>query len=341
MTSPVARRIAGTAMLVAVLALATLGFHYRFARSDAAVDFTIQAAQSGIGMQAGTDLKVRGIAVGRIVAVDLDETGTPVLTGRLDPGVEVPKGNLTVSITPKTFFGEKQIDMSYPLEQFGQGPFLANGDVVESTQNLIEVEDVLVTLQPLLDGIDDNDLATLFEASAALEGEGRNIARNLEVSAELARFGTSISDDAVRNARLLTSFANQLTTGADEFDRLNAALPGAVAILSERQAEIETNLEALSSFALTVAQWINVEEGRLDELLDRGGLVGEFLERNVESIPSIIDGITLFADVQSRPSPYLDDDTIYVPFKIFLQIDEGLEGLLGPLFGPLTELGGS
>lgn len=340
MNSPVARRIAGTAMLIAVLALAMLGFEYRFARQAGSTDIVLAVSEAGIGTQSGTDVKVRGVTVGRVVDVTLDEEGLPRLTARLDPGVQVPSSDLTVSITPKTFFGEKQIVLDYPLEAFGEPPFLADGDVVDASGGLTEVEDVLQALEPLVAGIDEDDLATLFDATAALEGEGETIARTLEVNAELARFGTSISDDALRNARLLTSFADQLARGSDDFDRLNRTLPAAVAILSERSAEIDTNLEALSSFALTAAQWIDVEEDRWDELLSSGDVVGAFLEDNVDAIDSIIEGITIFAEAQSRPSPYLDDDTIYVPFKIFLFVDEGLEQLLGPLFQPLTSAGG-
>ena len=339
MNSPVARRIAGTAMLVAVIALATLGFQYRFARQAGSTDVVLRVSEAGIGTQPGTDLKIRGVTVGRIVDVSLGEDGLPALTARLNPGVEVPTDGLTVTITPKTFFGEKQVVLDYPLEAFGEGPFLEDGDVVDAEGGLTEVEDVLQALQPLLSGIEEDYLATLFDATAALEGEGETIARNLEVNAELARFGVSIRDDALRNMRLLTSFADQLTTGADEFDRLNQRLPAAVAVLSERSEEIDTNLEALSSFALTTAEWIDVEEDRWDELFASGDVVGDFLERNVDSIDSIVEGITIFAEAQSKPSPYLDDDTIYVPFKIFLLIDEGVEGLLGPLFEPLTSGG--
>lgn len=326
-------------MLLAVIGLAALGFEYRFARPAAATDIVLRVSEAGIGTQPGTDLKVRGVTVGRIVDVRLDEDGLPALQARLDPGVQVPTEDLTVTITPKTFFGEKQVVLDYPLEAYGEPPFLENGDVVDAQGGLTEVEDVLQALQPLLSGIDEDDLATLFDATAALEGEGETIARNLEVNAELARFGVSIREDALRNARLLTSLANQLATGSDEFDRLNRQLPGAISVLSERSEEIDTNLEALSSFALTTAEWIDVEEDRWDELFASGDVVGAFLERNVDSIDSIIEGITIFAEAQSRPSPYLDDDTIYVPFKIFLLLDEGLEGMLGPLFQPLTSGG--
>ena len=341
MNSPVARRIAGTATLIAVIAVAALGFQYRFARQAGTTDVLVKVSEAGIGTQPGTDIKIRGVTVGSIVDVRLQEDGLPVLQARFDPGVRVPKTDLDVTITPKTFFGEKQVVIDYPLEAFGNPPFLEEGDVIEATGGLTEVEDVLQALQPLLAGIDEGDLATLFDATASLEGEGETIARALEVNAELARFGASISDDALRNARLLTSLSNQLARGADEFDRLNRNLPASVAVLSERADEIDTNLEALSSFALTTAQWIDVDEGRFDRLLDRGDLVGAFLERNVDSIDSIIEGVTIFAEAQSRPSPFLDDETIYVPFKIFLQPAEALEGLLGPLFEPLTAAGGS
>ena len=341
MNSPIARRIAGTATLIAVIAFAALGFQYRFARQEGSTDIFLAVSEAGIGTQPGTDVKVRGVTVGEVVDVTLDDdTGLPRLHTRLDPGVQVPVEGLEVSITPKTFFGEKQVVLSYPLEAYEEPPFLEDGDVVAAEGGLTEVEDVLQTLQPLLSGIDEGDLATLFDATAELEGEGETIARTLEVNAELARFGNSIRDDALRNMRLLTSFSNQLARGADEFDRLNRQLPAAVAVISERADEIDTNLEALSSFALTAANWIDVEEDRWDRLFATGDVVGAFLERNVDSIDSIIEGVTIFAEAQSRPSPYLDDGTIYVPFKIFLLLDEGLEGLLGPLFGPLTSAGG-
>ena len=341
MNSPVSRRIAGTATLIAVIAIAALGFQYRFARQSGTTDVLLQVSEAGIGTQPGTDVKVRGVTVGSVVDVRLEEDGLPVLQARLDPGVQVPKTDLKITITPKTFFGEKQVVIDYPLEAFGDPPFLEEGDVIEATGGLTEVEDVLQALQPLLSGIDEGDLATLFDATASLEGEGETIARTFEVNAELARFGTSITDDALRNARLLTSLSNQLARGSDEFDRLNRALPASVAVLSERSDEIDTNLEALSSFALTTAQWLDVDRGRFDRLLDRGDIVGAFFERNVDSISSILEGVTIFAEAQSRPSPYLDDETIYVPFKIFLQPAEALEGLLGPLFEPLTAAGGS
>lgn len=340
MNSPVARRIAGTAMLVAVIGLAALGFEYRFMKPAGATDFVLRVSEAGIGMRPGTDVKIRGVPVGRVIDVELDDAGLSTIATRLDPGVQVPTTGLEVTVTPKTFFGEKQVILDYPLEVADQEPFIQEGDVVEAMSGPTEVEDVLQVLQPLLDGIDEGDLATLFDATAALEGEGETIARNLEVTAELARFGSSISDDTLRNARLLTSLANQLSTGADEFDRLNRSLPPAVAILSERADEIDTNLVALSSFALATAQWIDVEEGRWDRLLATSEPVGAFLERNVDSIDSIIEGLALFAEAQSRPSPYLDDDTIYVPFKIFLLVDETLEQLLGSLFHPLTSGGG-
>ena len=275
MNSPVGRRIAGTATLIAVLALAVLGFEYRFARPDGSTDIILKVEEAGTGMSQGTDVKVRGVPVGQIIDVRLADDGLPRLTARLDPGVRIPTSDLNVTITPKTFFGEKQVVIDYPLEAFGEGPFLQNGDVVVATGGLTEVEDVLQTLQPLLAGIDEGDLATLFDATAALEGEGENIARNLE---------------------------------------------------------------ALSSLSLTVAAWIDVEEERLDTFLATGDVVGAFLERNVESIPSIIDGLRLFAETQSKPSPYLDDNTIYVPFKIFLDIEELARNHLGPLFDPLTSM---
>lgn len=336
MTGTVDRRIAGTAALVIVIALAAIGFELRFARPDGSTDFQIATSEIGLGTQPGTDIKIRGVPVGRVVAVGLQD-GRAVITGRLRPGVQVPKEDLEVTISPKTFFGEKQIDLSFPLDTFGQPPFLEDGDVVDISDGVTEVEEVLQTLQPLIGGIDENDLAILFDAVAELEGEGEVIARALDVSAELSRFSVSITDDALHNARLLTSLSNQLATGAEDFDRLNRALPPALAILSERTQEIDTTLEALSSFSLATASWLNVERDRFDRVMATGDLVGAFLERNVESIPSIIEGIRMFADAQSfqGPETTLEDGSIYVPFKVFFD-PEDLQPILDGLLGELT-----
>lgn len=330
----VGRRIAGTASLVLVLALMGLGFGVRFSPAAGSIDVSLSVPQAGIGLQPGTDVKVRGVKVGQVVTVDLDAEGRPEVLLRLDPGTQVPTTDLTVIVTPKTFFGEKQIELIYPLEAFGQPPFLQNGDTLVSERTVTEVEDVLVTLEPLLTGIDADDLATLFDALAALEGEGDRIAESLEVNAELARFGTEITDDVFRNARLLTSLARQLEGGAASFDRMNRTLPPAVAILSERQAEIDTNLKALSSFAMTTAAWINADRDRFEHFLATGDIVGAFLERNVDQIPSIVEGIAVFADVQSKPAPWMNDNSTYVPFKIFFDLRDD-EGPFADIFAEL------
>lgn len=316
----VGRRIAGTASLLLVLALVGLGFNMRFAPAAGSINVNLSVPQAGIGLQPGTDVKVRGVKVGQVVSVDLDDEGRPLVALRLDPGTQIPANDLTIIVTPKTFFGEKQIELIHPLEAFGQPPFLQDGDTVVSERTVTEVEDVLVTLEPLLTGIDADDLATLFEALAALEGEGDRIAESLEVTAELARFGVEITDDVFRNARLLTSLARQLEGGAAAFDRMNRTLPPAVAILSERQAEIDTNLKALASFAMTTAAWVSTDRDRFERFLATGDIVGAFLERNVDQIPSIVEGIAIFAEVQSRPAPWMNDNSTYVPFKMFFDL---------------------
>lgn len=338
--NPVFGRIAGTAGVIIVIALMMLGMRLRFAAPAGSIEVTVPMSETGIGMTPGTTVKVLGVTIGEVVAIELSDDGTPVSTVRINPGFDVPSENLEVVISPKTFFGEKQLLFQYPLEQFGQPPFIQDGDVLGAARALTEVEDVLNSIQPVLDAVDEQDIATLFDAAADFEGEGDNFARGLEVGAELSEFGVDTAEDTLRNARILTSLANQLATSASDFDRLNRLLPASVALLVERTAEIETNLEALSQFSLTLALYIDVEEDRFDALLASGDLVGAFFDDNVESIPSILEGLRLFSEVQARPSPFLEDGGIYAPFKAFLDLESEL-GPLGPILSQLTGSGGS
>jgi hypothetical protein len=183
--------------------------------------------------------------------------------------------------------------------------------------------------------IDPHEIATIIDVLGQQQGEADRIRRSLELTSEVAAFAERTADQSLRDIRLLTSFADQMTPVAAEFDRMNRNLPAAVALIHERTADIDSNLDVLTSFAATLTSYLQVEERRIAQTLATGDIVGAFLERNAGAFGSFIEGQAIYFESLGRPAQILDDGSVYGPFKIFLDLSQlglpiGSDGPLNP-----------
>lgn len=316
----VTRRIAGTAGAVLMIALVFMGIKYAFEPDAGSFEVEAQLGTAGVGLSQGNSVKVRGVEVGQVVATSYRE-GRAYATLRFDPDTQLPKTQLDLRVTAKTLLGEKQIEIAFPSELFGKPPFLAQGDVVEQTGGPTEVQDALDALTPFLDAIDEQDLATIIDVLGSQQGEGETIARALDVSAQVSNFLARTAPDTIDRFTTLTSVLDQLTPAADEFDRLNRNLPAAVALLSERTQDLDTNLDLLSAFSITLADYVQVDGGRLRQLLLTSDAVGTVLDPNMDNIASFIEGAHQYTETLGRPSDFLADGTIWAGFRMFVDLE--------------------
>lgn len=311
------RRIVGTASLLLLVALGYLGTRWAGSPPAGSYEVTAVLGRAGSGLGVGTDVKVRGVAIGRVSAVDFRD-GEAVATLRFDPEPRLPDpARLTMVVTAKTLLGEKQIELSFPEGALGEGPFLEAGDTLVADRPPTEVQEVLDVLGPFFDAIDPEELATIVDTLGQQQGEGETIARNLEVGDELAAFGAETADDQLDRFRALTDIAEALEPRADDFNRMNANLPGATSLLIERTDDIGDSLDALSTFSVGLAELLEVEEPALVQLAQTSDLVGAVFDRNMPRIGEIVGGIYSYA--RSFPQGgLLDDGTEFAYFRIFL-----------------------
>lgn len=319
MEQAVIRRIAGAAGALLLIALSWLGMDAAFAPPAGSYEVVATLGQAGSGLNDGTDVKVRGVRVGKVSDLRFED-GTATAVLRLEPDVQIPKTGLELVVTAKTLLGEKQVELSFPDSAFGQPPFLAEGDTLEASREPTELQEALDAMRPFLDAIDPQDIATLVDVLGEQQGEGEAIAKNLELSAEVARFFERTADDAINNLQLFTQFADGITPAAGDFARLNRDLPAAVALMHERTADIDSNLKALSSFAVTFAAYLEVEEDRIDRVLTSTDLVGAVLEPEIAAWGSFLDGLTKYTSNLGRPAGLLDDGTEWAAFRILVDL---------------------
>ena len=323
------RRILGTASVVLLLAVSTVILEARFAPPSGSYEVTADLGRAGSGLRPGTDVKVRGVNIGEVSEVRFED-GRARATLTLLPEPSLPPADeLELVVTAKTLLGEKQIEISFDDERLEAGPTLQAGDTIVATREPTELAEAIDVLQPFIAAVDPEDLATIVDTLGAQQGEGERIAENLEVSQELFAFGAETADDTLARLRAFSDVSEALAPATDDLGRLNRTLPDATALLTERQAEIRSNLETVSRAANTVSAFLDVEEQTISRFLRTSQPVGDVLERQADEIGSMVEGAALYMESLGSGGMLLDDGTEWAGFKIFVDLEEfDLEGEL-------------
>jgi phospholipid/cholesterol/gamma-HCH transport system substrate-binding protein len=315
------RRILGTASLVLVLGIGTLILDWRYSPPTGSYQVVAELGKAGSGVSKGTDVKVRGVNVGRVDRVRYED-GTAYADLTLYPHPPLPAAeHLDLVVTQKTLLGEKQLELSFPQEAFEQPPFLADGDTIVASREPTELSEVLDRFEPFLAAIDERELATIVEVLGAQRGEGELIAENLDVGQQLAAFADRTSDDSLARLSDFALVAEALEGAAPDMTRLNRTLPDATGLLVERQEDLRTNLLAVSRFATTLGRFVETEGPVISRFLRTSQPVGDVLERQQDEIGNLVEGIALYMESLGRGGMLLDDGSEWAGFRIFIDQD--------------------
>ena len=142
------------------------------------VTVTALLSETGDALTAGSDVKMRGVLVGRVGSIER-ETGKPgaEVQLRLDPAKAggVP-AEVTARSLPANFFGQSFVDL-VPPKQASAGPIRAGTRIpADTSAETVELQDVFAKLYRVLSAVQPGKLATVLGAlSAALDGRGAAI----------------------------------------------------------------------------------------------------------------------------------------------------------------------
>ena len=138
------------------------------------VDVTLTSDRSGLVMETGAKVKMRGVQVGRVSSITGGQD--PVrLRLQIYPGqVRFIPANVGAKIRATTVFGAKFVDLVYPDNPSPQR--LQDGQVLESENVSTEVNTVFQNLVGVLNQIDTSKLnATLSALAEGVRGQGERI----------------------------------------------------------------------------------------------------------------------------------------------------------------------
>jgi phospholipid/cholesterol/gamma-HCH transport system substrate-binding protein len=178
-------RLTYSALGASVIAGAVAAAGLAALRADSGgVEYTATFGKAGQGLDDRSDVKVRGVAVGRVGSVDLTPDGKVRVSLRVDEGLRIPR-DAQARIDPVSIFGPKEISLDLgPAAQ--TGPYLDDGGAIAKTADPVEVSDTADPLYDTTRAINPQDLATIVHTfSQGLNGQGPALRRTISQSSQV------------------------------------------------------------------------------------------------------------------------------------------------------------
>lgn len=160
--------------LVAAFLFVTVAVYSGTFRRD--IPVTLTADRSGLVMETGAKVKLRGVEVGRVRDIDGGGGGASLQLEIYPDQIQFIPANVQARIQATTAFGAKFIDLVYPPDP---SPVrLAAGAVLRSVNVSTEVNTIFENLSDLLQMVDPAKLNAVLTAVAdGVRGQGERIGR--------------------------------------------------------------------------------------------------------------------------------------------------------------------
>jgi phospholipid/cholesterol/gamma-HCH transport system substrate-binding protein len=291
------RRLLGLAfvlLLAGLVALSVLAYRKAF---TPATWVTLRADRTGLQLNPGAEVKLRGVIVGEVREIGSDGTGARLRLA-LDPGsaAQIPS-DVSARLLPKTLFGERYVAL-VPGQlswQDGPAPSIRDGAVIpqDRTESAIELERVLDGALPLLQAIQPDKLAATLGALAyAVEGRGDRLGRDIvafeDLLTQLNGRMPAIADDV----RLLADTLAVYDGAAEDLLAILRDVTVTATTLADQRASLETFLAETTSFAGDASGFLDRHGDQLIALGRVSRPVLELLAVYSPEYPCLLAGIT-------------------------------------------------
>jgi phospholipid/cholesterol/gamma-HCH transport system substrate-binding protein len=294
----------GTALLCGALAASYLAVRDGHSGSS---ELRASFGRAGEGLDTKSDVKIRGVRVGRVAGVRLTGGGRAMVTLRLNKGIRVPEGS-EAAVAPLSVFGPKYIDLR-PGPNEGSGPYLADGATIAKTTDPQELTDIAAPTVNLLDALGPQDMATILRAlGTGLNGRGTELGGLIDDSAKLLALTSRRGDDI---GRLLDDGGALAATGAAhgrEIGGVTGDVNKIVPSVTGDPAQFTKLLNGLDSSARTLDRILASDPGAVGRIISSVVPAGDVLYRYRRYFPDLISSsgsiLTQLAGIAVVPGPH-------------------------------------
>ncbi|MGW3187426.1 MCE family protein [Streptomyces ardesiacus] len=278
--------------------LAVAVYDKKFTDSDPVV---VETGSAGNQMHPGAEVKLRGVVVGEVRAVDSTGDGAR-LTLAMKPGAldDVPS-DVRAQMLPTTLFGERFVALVPPADPSPEP--LAAGAVVpqDRSANAIELQQVLDNVLPMLTAVQPQKLsATLSAVSQALEGRGKRLGDTLTLLDEhLAEFNPSLPalnrdlKELVKVSHVYADAAPDILTALTDFTTTSGTL-------AEQEAQLASTLGATTRTAEDVTAFLRKNRDNIIRLGDTSRPTLELLAEYSAAFPCTLRTLAEFVPAMDQ-----------------------------------------
>jgi phospholipid/cholesterol/gamma-HCH transport system substrate-binding protein len=162
-------------LVVALIALSIGLYNHAFTHYTTV---WLRADTAGNSLEPGSEVKVRGVQVGRVATVSSAGDGARIEL-QLDPdqAAHLP-ADVQGELLPATLFGERYVSLVAPAGT--TGPALASGQTIEENRSAqtVQLENLFTDLLPVLKTVQPVKLdSVLGELATGLRGEGQDLGK--------------------------------------------------------------------------------------------------------------------------------------------------------------------
>ncbi|TDD76709.1 MCE family protein [Actinomadura darangshiensis] len=256
--------------------------------------------RAGQGLDPGkSEVKIRGIAVGAVDDLKLDDNGRVTVRLRVDKGVKIAD-SAVATVEPVSVFGPKDLALDLGAHEL-TGPYLEDGGRIAKTNDPQELSDTAWPAYRLTKAINPDDVATLLHTfGAGLSGQGEALRRTVDN-------GAIVVDATYKNRAAIQSlladinglsgtFASRgdtITGFAGDFNRLSQTI-------NERPDKVTQLLDESSRLGQTLGSNLQQHGRNLGGLIDTGGGLADALNDQIRNVPVLLDSLNGFFALLSQ-----------------------------------------
>ena len=267
--STATRRSMGVAFVALNIGLVALAIAFYLKVFTPTVPVTLETDHVGNLLQPESDVKVRGVIIGKVTKVTPTADGADVRLALEPDKAGLVPGNVSARLTPKTLFGERFVDLVVPAQPSGER--LQAGAVIpqDRSETAIEVERVLDNLLPLLTAVEPQKLAsTLGAIDHALSGRGEQLGQTLvELQSYVSQFNPALPELQAN----LTEFAEatrNLDRAAPDLLAALANMTGTSRTVVEQKVNLERFFGSITTTSGDLLQYLAANRRNLIGLAD-------------------------------------------------------------------------
>ncbi|MBI2170178.1 MAG: MCE family protein [Actinobacteria bacterium] len=296
--------LTGLVVSIFFTAVSVVAVAYSSGTFDDVYEVTARFDTAGQGLIKQSDVKIRGINVGRVDGVDLDDAGRAVVTLRISGDEKIPADARAV-VRPKTLFGEKFVDLETTPEGEARGPYLEDGDEIANTVGSFELEEVLVKAEALLRAVEPAEVGVILDTLAESgKGEGERIRRQIQNWQKVAAVFAEHDADTRQFLTDFETLSGALARVGDDVTVLAKNLNVVLPKLNAKADKLDNLLDDVGDVSRDLADVLERSKPTLEKLVTEGGKTLQVLYDNRGQVPKLVVSLRDFAQTLAQAGSY-------------------------------------